>query len=58
MFFCPDPVSGGKHIGRIMQVFPREAAVYTDLMPNLNKMDELKYCQVVHVDETPGKSYP
>ncbi len=50
-----DPVSGGKHLGRIMQVFSREAAVYTDLMPILNKMDdELKYCHLVYVDETPG----
>lgn len=40
----------------MMQVFAREAAVYTDLMPNLNKMSEIKYCHVVHVDETQGKS--
>jgi len=40
-----------------MRVFEREAAVYKDLMPDLNKMDDLKYCNLVYVDETLGKEH-
>jgi hypothetical protein len=51
----PDPPSGGKNIGRLMDVFTREVHLYENLLPALNKLGSVKFCPVIFSDLTEGK---
>ena len=51
----PDPASGGKNLGRLMNVFDREVHLYEKLLPALNKIGSVKYCHVIFSDLTEGK---